>query len=109
MFSSSALTISSVAVQYAIAAARRDERAALFIFDERLATLYARTRALGIELERHVSSGHVTIQQIDPAEMGPGEFGTCVRRSVDTGFCFVVIDSLNGYQHAVADETVISI
>ncbi len=101
---------SSVAAQYALAAADRGERAAMFVFDERLSTLYSRTKALGLDLDRHVKSGLVHLQQIDPAEMGGGEFAHCVRDVVEKRGCrVVVIDSLNGYEHAVSDARLLTI
>jgi circadian clock protein KaiC len=96
---------SSIAVQYALAAAQRGEHVAVFAFDERIATLTARTHALGGDLAPHVAAGTVRIQQIDPAEMGAGEFANCVRDAVENAGCrLVVIDSLNGYLAAMADE-----
>jgi circadian clock protein KaiC len=101
---------SSLAVQYADAAARRREPAALFVFDERVATLFERTRALGVDLEPHVASGLMTIQQVDPAELGAGEFAHRVRDAVERQHCrLIVIDSLNGYLHAMADEKQLSV
>ena len=101
---------SSVAVQYAIAAASRGECAAMFIFDERLSTLQARTRALGVDLAPHVESGKLRIQQIDPAEMGVGEFSSRLREAVEVHKCrLVVIDSLNGYLHAMSDDKALGV
>jgi circadian clock protein KaiC len=101
---------SSVAVQYAVAAARRGETAALFIFDERLATLYTRTRALGADVENYVADGKIIIHQVDPAEMGPGEFADLARQSVERhGSRVVVIDSLNGYLHAMPEEKLLTV
>src|SRR6201999_2873330 len=43
-------------------------------------------------------------QQIDPAELSPGEFAANVRRSVEVDHArVVVIDSLNGYLNAMPD------
>jgi len=101
---------SSISVQYAAAAAQRGEHAVMFVFDERRATLFERTRALGTDLEPHVASGRLQIMQIDPAELSAGEFATLVRRSVETTHCrLVVIDSLNGYLQAMADEKQLSV
>jgi circadian clock protein KaiC len=101
---------SSVAVQYAVAAAERGERAALFAFDERLATAFERTRSLGSALEPHVVSGVLCAQQIDPAELSAGEFAHRVQTIVETTGCrLVVIDSLNGYLHAMASEKQLSV
>jgi circadian clock protein KaiC len=95
---------SSLALTYAIAATQRNERAAFFAFDEGRGTLEARARTLGMSLEPAVKQGLLRIQQIDPAEMSPGEFASIVRRSVEVdGARVVVIDSLNGYLNAMPD------
>jgi circadian clock protein KaiC len=96
---------SSIALTYAVAAAERGEHSVLFAFDEGLATIFARSEGLGIPLAAHVQIGRVTIQQIDPAEMSPGEFAWTVRRSVEQRNArVVVIDSLNGYMNAMPEE-----
>ncbi len=96
---------SSIALTYAMAAASRDETVAVFAFDEGLGTVFARARGLGMELQSYVDSGRVCIQQIDPAEMSPGEFAHIVRQSVQQdGVRVVVIDSLNGYMNAMPEE-----
>lgn len=96
---------SSIAITYAVGAARRGERVALFAFDEGLGTLYARAAGLGVPLQDYVSQGLITIQQIDPAEMSPGEFTQVVRDAVEkSGVRVLLIDSLNGYLNAMPDE-----
>jgi circadian clock protein KaiC len=96
---------SSIAMTCAAAAAERGEQAAFFAFDEGLGTIYARSRGLGIPLSTHVDSGRIRLQQIDPAEMAPGEFAHLVRRSVEQDRArVVVIDSLNGYLNAMPEE-----
>ena len=96
---------SSVAAQYASAAADRGERAAMFIFDESHAVFLARATGLGMSLPRHVASGRVTLRQVDPAELSPGEFVSTVREVVERDRPAVVaIDSLNGYLHAMPEE-----
>ncbi|QSI30459.1 AAA family ATPase [Variovorax sp. RKNM96] len=96
---------SSVAVQFAIAAARRGECAALFIFDESVNTLRTRCAGLGMDLEPHLASGHLRIKQVDPAELSPGELVHEIRLAVtEHAAKAVVIDSLNGYLNAMPDE-----
>ncbi len=96
---------SSVALTYAIAAAERGEHAVFFAFDEGRGTVEARARTLGLPLERHVRSGAIRFQQIDPAELSPGEFAANVRDSVEADNArVVVVDSLNGYLNAMPDE-----
>jgi len=96
---------STLALTYAIAAAERGEHAVFFAFDEGRGTLEARAHTLGMRLDATLASGCLRIQQIDPAEMSPGEFTATVRRSVEVdGARVVVIDSLNGYLNAMPDE-----
>jgi circadian clock protein KaiC len=96
---------STIAVQYAVAVAERGDHAAIFAFDESTQTLEARTEALGIHMRDGRAAGQVRIQQIDPAEMSPGEFAHLVRQSVERDKArVVVIDSLNGYMNAMPEE-----
>ena len=96
---------SSIAMNYASAAAKRGEVTACFNFDETLATIYQRSAQLGTDLRRHVNSGLVKITQLDPAELSPGEFVHKVREAVEKdGARVVIIDSLNGYMNAMLGE-----
>src|SRR3954467_903207 len=96
---------SSLAMAYAVAAAERGEHATLFAFDEGLGSIHVRAAGLGIPLQVHVEAGRIRIQQIDPAELSPGEFTHHIRRSVEVdGARVVVIDSLNGYLSAMPEE-----
>jgi circadian clock protein KaiC len=101
---------SSIATQYAVAAAARGEHAAVFTFDENLATLDARSAGLGMDLRKHRESGRVRVQQVDPAELSPGEFAHIVRRvQQQHDSKVVVIDSLNGYLNAMPEERFLTI
>jgi len=96
---------SSLALTYAIAAAQRGERAAFFAFDEGRGTVETRARTLGLPLEKYVDAGLIRFQQIDPAELSPGEFAATLRSSVEVDNArVVIIDSLNGYLNAMPDE-----
>src|SRR3569832_2166786 len=93
---------SSVALTYAIEAAERGEHAVFFAFDEGRGTAEARARMLGLPLANHLASGRIRFQQVDPAELSPGEFAANVRRSVEVDNArVVVIDSLKGYLYAM--------
>ncbi|HEY8002838.1 MAG TPA: ATPase domain-containing protein [Phenylobacterium sp.] len=96
---------SLVAIDFVLAATRRGEKAALFAFDEELGLLHDRMRTLGIDLQALVDEGSLIIEQVDAAELSPGEFTARVRHCVDmAGIKTVVIDSLNGYQAAMPEE-----
>lgn len=101
---------SSLAAQFVAAAAERGENAAAYIFDEGLNTLLARAAGLGTDMRGHVEAGRVTVQQVDPAELSPGEFAHHVRRSIDRdGARVIIIDSLNGYLQAMPDERFLTV
>jgi circadian clock protein KaiC len=95
---------STLGLLYAARIAGLGERALLFMFEETLAIAMERSRALGYDLDDHVDSGRIIAQQIDPSELSPGEFAHRVRRGVQDGARLVVIDSLNGYLHAMPGE-----
>jgi circadian clock protein KaiC len=96
---------STLAAQFVFAAAERGQKAAMFIFDEGLNTLFTRTTALGIGLSKHVESGTVTVQQVDLGELSPGELVQAVREVVEkNGADIIVLDSLNGYLNAMPEE-----
>ena len=96
---------STIAMQYAVAAAQRGDHAAIFAFDESIATLEARTEALGIKFSAGTKSGQVKILQVDPAELSPGEFAFLVQQAVEKDKArVIVIDSLNGYMNAMPEE-----
>jgi circadian clock protein KaiC len=95
---------SSLASQVALASARRGERAAIYLFDERMPVLLERSRGLGMELQPFLDSGQLTARQIDPLELSPGKFAHLVRTDVEAGIRTVVIDSLTGYLASMGDE-----
>jgi circadian clock protein KaiC len=96
---------SLIVMTFVKAALARGEKAALFIFDEELRLLFDRMKAMGIDLQNERDRGNIILEQIDAAELSPGEFAHRVRRTVDTQkIKTVVLDSLNGYQAAMPEE-----
>jgi circadian clock protein KaiC len=96
---------SLLAMLYAVAAVERGEAAAVFVFDEEMSLLFSRFRAMGIDLQPLIDTGRLFIEQLDAAELSPGEFTYRVRALVDgQNVTTVVIDSLNGYQAAMPEE-----
>lgn len=92
-------------IVFVAAAIRRGEKAALFVFDEELGLLFSRMKGLNIDLEEMQRSGNLFIEQVDAAELSPGEFAHLVRKRVDVDrIKTVVIDGLNGYQAAMPEE-----
>ena len=96
---------SALSTQYAIAAAKRGEHAAMFLFEESYSSLLNRSAALAMPLKEYIDKGLITIRQVDPAQLQPGEFAHLVREAVEQlKTRLLVIDSLNGYLNAVPEE-----
>ncbi|MBV9865323.1 MAG: AAA family ATPase [Abitibacteriaceae bacterium] len=96
---------STLASHYAFSALTRHEPVAQFAFEEGLGTLLARNAALGMDIEPYRQSGQLLLQQIDPAELSPGEFAYQIRQAVEQkGVGTVIIDSLSGYLNAMPEE-----
>lgn len=97
---------SLLALQFVAAAVGRGEKASMFVFDEEIGLLFSRSKALGFDLEAMCDNGLLSVEQVDAAELSPGEFTHRVRERVDKAQAkTVVIDSLNGYRAAMPDET----
>jgi len=96
---------SSVTMQCTAAALQQGQAVAVYLFDERLATWFQRADQLGFALRQAVTAGTLRVEQIDPAEMRPGQFAHEVQHAVThRGVHLVIIDSLTGYVHAMPDE-----
>ena len=95
---------STLAAQFVHAATTRGEPCAMFLFEEARSKLVNRADSVGMRLQEALDTGLLSAQQIDPAEMTPGEFAQAVVDAAQRGARVIVIDSLNGYMHAVPDE-----
>ena len=96
---------SSLATQFVCSAIARGERAAVYLFDESIATYIERSSGLGLNVEPIMASGKLLVRQVEPAEMSPGEFAHTLREAVEKEKVgTVVIDSLSGYLQATPSE-----
>ncbi len=96
---------STLAMQYAHAAAKRGDRAIVYAFDEVLRTAQDRAEAMGIPVREEIAKGTLAMSQVDPAELSPGEFAWQIRRDVEEKDTrVVVIDSLNGFLNSMPGE-----
>lgn len=100
---------STLAAQFVASAIQRGQKAALFLFEESANILLNRCEAINIDLKGGVEAGMVTLRQIDPAEMTPGEFATMVCNVERDGVKIVVLDSLNGYLNAMPNDRFLSL
>jgi len=96
---------SVLATQFACAAAARGEVVRFYLFDERRSTFLARADGLGMDISRMVEEGQLSVSQIEPTELSPGEFASNVVDAVETkGARMIVIDSINGYMQSMPEE-----
>ncbi len=95
---------SSLASQFVAAAVQRGDRAAMFLFEESASNMLHRSDGLNLGIREALAAGTVSVQQVDPGELSPGQFAAAVCNAVEAGAKVVVIDSLNGYLNAVPDE-----
>jgi circadian clock protein KaiC len=101
---------SVLCTQYGLAAASRGERVHFFLFDERASTFRARAEALGMPVGDAEEKGFVSIRQVEPTQMSPGEFADTVRNVVEAdGTRMIVIDSINGYMQAMPSERLLTV
>lgn len=96
---------STLALKFALTAAERGEKVALYSFDETLGVLAARAAGLNFNLETMIESGGVSAVQIDPAELSPGELASRIQIAVERdGVRLVYLDSLNGYLQSMGED-----
>lgn len=101
---------STLAMRFALQAVTKGERVRFFTFDETIGTLIGRAQSLGMNIRPHVESGLLTIDQVDPAEISPGEMAHTIQVAVEKDKTrMVVIDSINGYMNAMPAERFLSL
>lgn len=101
---------STIGTQFAYSAAARQERSAVFTFDETLQSYLSRSRGLGMDLEPYLQNKTIHLEQVDPAELSPGEFIDRIYRGVqDRQWRVVIIDSLNGLMTSMSEERALTV
>lgn len=101
---------SILATQYARAAAARGQHVQFYLFDERLSTFHQRAAGLGMDVKKAVEDGTITVHQIEPTALSPGEFAARVKESVERDKTrMLVIDSINGYMQSMPEERLLPV
>jgi circadian clock protein KaiC len=96
---------STIAIKFMLAAVERGEKVLFFVFDETIGTMIDRVGKLGMDVRPHIKAGTLKVEQVDPAEISPGELAHNIRRAVMKDKTrMVVIDSINGYLNAMPAE-----
>lgn len=101
---------STPACAFALAAARRGERAALYLFHESVSTFRLRAASQGLDPETPTTAGLFSLRQVDPTELSPGELADMLAREVESEIArLVVVDSLNGYLESMPEEQLLGL
>jgi circadian clock protein KaiC len=101
---------STLCSQFVHTAAKRGERAAIFTFDETRQSFLDRSKGLGLDLEPYLQNGILHLEQVDPAELSPGEFIHRIRKGVEKEeWRVVVVDSLNGLMNSMSEENALTV
>lgn len=101
---------SALGTQFALAATRRGEHAAIFLFEERIGTWLRRGEQLGMPLKQEMEAGRLRVYQVDPAQLAPDELTHLVRSAVEGhGAKVVVVDSITGYFNAMPEAHFLSL
>ena len=96
---------STLCAQFVLSGAKRGERGAIFTFDETRQSFLDRSRGLGMDLDPFLELGMIHLEQVDPADLSPGEFIDRIRAGVEhRDWRIVVIDSLNGLMNSMSEE-----
>ncbi|HWV63329.1 MAG TPA: ATPase domain-containing protein, partial [Oxalicibacterium sp.] len=99
---------STLAAQFVASCLKQDQNAAMFIFEESASNLLHRADELNIDLRSYQASGQLSLRQVDPAQLTPGEFVHVVCQAANEGAKVIVIDSLNGFMQAMPNEKMLA-
>jgi circadian clock protein KaiC len=101
---------STLCTQFVLTAAKRGEKSAIFTFDETRQAFTVRSRGLGMDIDPYLEDGTILLEQMDPAELSPGEFVHRIRLGVEEKkWRLVVIDSLNGLLNSMSEEQALTV
>lgn len=101
---------STLCAKFVVSAAERGEKSVIFTFDETRQSFIHRSISLGMSIEPFLENGTIVLEQVDPAELSPGEFIDSIRRGVEhANWRLVVIDSLNGLMHSMSEESALTV
>lgn len=93
---------STLAAGFALEAANRGRRAAVYVFEEELTTFLGRLRSLGLDVDAPMERGDLLVEPIEPLRYLADEFTSLVRDRVEReGLELVVLDSVSGFELAL--------
>jgi len=96
---------STTATTLAKAFTARDERAALYLFEESEEGFRHRSAAVGLPVDEHIESGDMAVKAIEPLTLTTDEFANRVKTEVEENDTkFVLIDGTAGYELSLHSE-----
>lgn len=98
----------NLGLQFLKEAASRNERSALYTFEESQELVLNRSRNLNIPIDEMIDKGNLNINPVEPLSYSPDEFANMVRTDVEeNGTRLVMIDSVGGYNLAIREENIL--
>ena len=95
----------TLATQCVVAAAKRGESVAVYLFEETEDSFRERAAGMGLAVDEFIDNGMVTVHTVDVSEFSTGEFSAMLLQEVEErGVRTIVIDTLSGYLNAMSDE-----
>jgi circadian clock protein KaiC len=89
----------TLSTQFMKEAASRGERSVIYLFEETKQTFLARSRAVGIPVDRMIEKGTLQVNEVEALDRSPQEFARMVREEVEEcGADIVLVDGIAGYR-----------
>jgi len=96
---------STISTVYAMAAAEKGHRCSILLFDENIDSHIARSQGLGLNIAPAIEAGRIRLNDLDPAELSPGQIADLLVRQVEVdNVRLVVIDTVNGYLQSASED-----
>ena len=84
---------------FAVEAASRGERSALYLFEESTGTFRHRCSEINLPVDELTAAETLAVEAVEPVTISPDEFASAVRTEVEThGTKLVMIDGISGYR-----------
>lgn len=98
----------NLGLQFAKEAALRNERSAVYTFEESKDLIVRRSENINTPINDMIDAGYLNIVPVEPFSYSPDEFAKIVRRDVEENNTrIVMIDAIGGYRMAVRGEDVL--
>ncbi len=98
----------NLGIQLMKEAASRNERSAIYSFEESVELIRRRSESINIPIEEMIREGKLKIMPVEPLSYSPDEFAEIVRNDVEENDTrLVMIDTMGGYGLAVHDDDVL--